>query len=162
MSGRGFSSPLALIVVAVVSFAAVGAALVSQYHFDMQPCPWCTFQRLLFIVTGLLALIGAVLPRGMPQRLASLLAMAAALGGVASALWQHFVAAASDSCNLTLADRVMQELGLFSLAPAVFSPMASCAEAAVDLLGVPYEFYSLALFALCAAICARAAFGSSR
>jgi len=30
----------------------------------------------------------------------------------------------------------------------VFSPRASCADAAVDLLGLPYTFWSLGLFAL--------------
>ena len=161
MNRHGWSSPVLLIVVAAFSFAAVGAALVSQYYFDMQPCPWCTFQRLLFIVTGVLALVAAVMPNVL-QRLLALLAAAAALGGVASALWQHFVAAASDSCNLTFADRVMQDLGLFSLAPAVFSPTASCAEAAVKVLGISYEFFSLALFALAAAICLRAVFRRGR
>ena len=50
--------------------------------------------------------------------------------------------------NLTLADRILESLGLLELAPEVFMPMASCADAAVDLLGVPYAFWSLALFAL--------------
>ena len=30
----------------------------------------------------------------------------------------------------------------------IFQPRASCADAAVKLLGVPYEFWSLALFVL--------------
>ena len=37
-------------------------------------------------------------------------------------------------------------LKLDSLLPDVFSPRASCADAAVNLLGVPYDFWSLALF----------------
>jgi disulfide bond formation protein DsbB len=32
------------------------------------------------------------------------------------------------------------------LLPQVFASYASCAEAKATLLGVPYEFYSLALF----------------
>jgi disulfide bond formation protein DsbB len=74
-----------------------------------------------------------------------------ALAGVAAALWQHFVAAASSSCKRTLADRIVSGLQLDALAPEVFAPRASCAEAAVDLLGLPYEFWSLALFSLLAA-----------
>jgi disulfide bond formation protein DsbB len=66
--------------------------------------------------------------------------------GVAAALWQHFVAAASSSCNLTLADRIVSATLLDELLPGVFQPRASCADAAADLLGVPYEFWSLALF----------------
>jgi disulfide bond formation protein DsbB len=67
---------------------------------------------------------------------------------MAAAVWQHFVAAASASCNLTLADRVMSATGLDNLWPEVFAPYASCAEAAATLLGVPYEFYSFTLFVL--------------
>jgi disulfide bond formation protein DsbB len=155
LSGR--SSAVWLILVAVLCFGAVGAALVSQYYFDMLPCPWCTFQRLIFIVTGLLALVGALMP-ALLQRLLALLATVMAACGIASALWQHFVAAASDSCALTLADRVMQSLGLFRIAPSIFSPQASCADAAVNLLGLPYEFWSLGLFALAGLACARVAF----
>jgi len=134
--------------VAVASFGAVGLALVSQYQWDMPPCPWCTLQRLIFIVIGLLAVLGALL-RPVRRPLAGL-AVLVALSGVAAALWQHFVAAASDSCNLTLADKILNGLGLMELAPAVFIPMASCADAAVNLLGIPYAFWSLALFVLLA------------
>lgn len=150
---RRSGSPRALpLGIAVLCFGAVGAALVSQYRFEMLPCPWCTFQRLLFIVIGLLALVCAVLPRGWPVRIAGGLAVLTAAGGVASALWQHLVAAKSASCAMTFADRVMNALGLFTLSPEVFAPQASCADAAVNLLGLPYEFWSLGLFVVCAAL----------
>jgi disulfide bond formation protein DsbB len=42
----------------------------------------------------------------------------------------------------------MNGLGLDGLMPEVFQARASCADAAVKLLGLPYEFYSLALFVL--------------
>jgi protein dithiol:quinone oxidoreductase len=73
-----------------------------------------------------------------------------AVAGMAAALWQHFVAVASDSCKLTLADRIVSGLRLDSLVPDVFQARASCADGAVKLLGVPYEFWSLALFAMLA------------
>ncbi len=74
--------------------------------------------------------------------------MVLSLAGVAAALWQHFVAATSDSCKLTLAERIISGLGLDGSLPEVFQPRASCADAAAKLLGVPYEFWSLALFVL--------------
>ena len=79
---------------------------------------------------------------------AGLLVLASSLAGIAAALWQHFVAAASDSCNLTLAEKIISGLGLDGSLPEIFQPRASCADAAVRLLGVPYEFWSLALFML--------------
>ena len=41
-----------LALVALACFGGVGLALLSQYRFDMQPCPWCTLQRLIFLVLG--------------------------------------------------------------------------------------------------------------
>ena len=58
------------------------------------------------------------------------------------------MAAASESCNLTLAEKIISGLGLDGSLPEIFQPRASCADAAVKLLGVPYEFWSLALFVL--------------
>ena len=45
-------------------------------------------------------------------------------------------------------DGYVGHVGLDALAPEVFAPRASCADAAVDLLGLPYEFWSLGLFAV--------------
>ena len=146
-----FDRPAAvLLLVASISLAAIAAALVSQHVFDMQPCPWCVLQRAVFAAMALAALagsfIGALLPRLWVH--ASALAATALLAGtgMAAALWQHFVAKSSSSCNLTLADRIVNGLQLDALAPEVFAPRASCADAAVNLLGLPYEFWSLGLF----------------
>jgi len=139
-----------LVVVAIVCLAAVGAALISQHYFDMQPCPWCVLQRVIFVAIAIACLIGAAIP-ARPGRIgAALLVELLALCGIAAALWQHFKAAASASCNLTLADKIITALQLDSLLPDVFAPRASCADAAVSLFGVPYDFWSLALFVLCA------------
>ena len=134
--------------VAVVSIAAVGAALVSQHVFGMEPCPWCVLQRVIFVAIALACVLGLVLRHGFGRVLAALLVLALSLSGVAAALWQHFVAAASASCNLTLADRIVSGIGVDGWMPEVFQARASCADAAVKLLGVPYEFYSLALYAV--------------
>ncbi|HEV8692201.1 MAG TPA: disulfide bond formation protein B [Ideonella sp.] len=150
MQGPGLirrPAPL-LALIALASFGAVGAALVSQYQFDMQPCPWCVLQRLIFVIIGAFALLGLVLPSGGVRRVLAAGGLIFTLCGMAAALWQHFVAAQSASCKLTWADRILQALGLFDLAPEVFAPTASCAEAAVNLLGIPYALWSLALFAL--------------
>ena len=50
-----------LIAVAVLSLAAVGAALISQHTFDMQPCPWCVLQRLIFVAIALVCIVGALI-----------------------------------------------------------------------------------------------------
>jgi len=133
-----------------ICVAAVGAALVSQHVFDMQPCPWCVLLRLVFVAIALVCGIGLLWRGPAGWLLASGTSLLLALSGIAAALWLHFVAAASTSCNLTLADRIIGGLKLDSLWPEVFMPRASCADAAVNLLGVPYEFWSLALFGVLA------------
>jgi disulfide bond formation protein DsbB len=135
-------------LIALLSFGAVGIALYTQHRLDMQPCPWCVLQRLVFVAIGAWALLGALVP-ARSARVVSAIGVSLLAGcGIAAALWQHFVAAASASCNLTFADRVMNATGLNERFPEVFAAYASCADAAVSLAGIPYEFYSLALFVL--------------
>ncbi len=134
--------------VAVASFAAVAAALVSQHAYGMEPCPWCVLQRLIFIAIGVSATLGLAWRSATGRRVAATFGLLLALCGLASALWQQLVAAKSASCNLTLADKIMNATTLNSVWPDVFEARASCADAAVDLLGLPYALWAAALFAL--------------
>lgn len=139
-----------LLAIALCCLSAVAAALVSQHYFDMQPCPWCVLQRAIFLIIAFvcgLALIG----RGWILRLGLYsLAFLLSVSGIASALWQHFGAGDSLSCSLSLAEKIISGLGLDRLAPSVMAPLTSCADGAVNLFGVPYEFWSLALFIIIA------------
>jgi protein dithiol:quinone oxidoreductase len=147
---------------ALLALLAVGLALVTQHGFDIQPCPWCVLQRVEFVAIALAALL-AWLWRGRAGLLASAaLVIALANLGLLSALWQHFVAAASASCNLTLADRIVSGLQLDSLLPAVFAATASCADANALLLGVPYEFWSIAVFVVLGTLAVWAVMRASR
>lgn len=132
-----------LIGIALLSLASVGAALVSQHVYGMEPCPWCILQRVIFLAIALVCLVGFF-----AKRLAGALVLLLALCGVAAALWQHFKAAASSSCAMTVADNIVSAMKLDSLWPDVFLPRANCADAAVALMGVPYEFWALAMFVL--------------
>ena len=142
---RRSAAPL-FALAAVASFAAVAAALVTQHRFGMEPCPWCVLQRLVFVAIGVFAVLGLAWRSPTGGRIAAAFALLLAVAGLGAALWQHFVAARSASCNLTLADRIVNATGLNTLLPDVFEARASCADAAVSLLGVPYEFWSGALF----------------
>jgi disulfide bond formation protein DsbB len=123
-------------------------ALVSQHVFSMQPCPWCVLQRLLFVAIALVSAFGLLRVKGLYRVLIGALLVVLSLLGAAAAAWQHFVAARSTSCNLTLADKIIrQSLRLDQWLPSVFDARASCADAAVSLLGIPYDFWSLGLFA---------------
>ena len=144
------SVPQRLVVMALASVAAVAAALVAQHAFDMQPCPWCILQRVIYLAIALACGVAAAWPARAARIALSGLALLLALLGAASAIYQHVAAAKQASCNLTLADKAITALGLESLLPALFQVTASCADAAVSVLGVPFEYWSLALFALLA------------
>ena len=135
--------------VAISSFGAVAAALVSQHVFAMQPCAWCVLQRLIFVAMGAFALLGLVWRGAAGGRVTGTFALLLALCGVATALWHHLVAAKSASCNLTFADRVVTATQLDRLIPDVFEARASCADA-VSLLGIPYAIWAALMFAVCA------------
>jgi disulfide bond formation protein DsbB len=145
------SRRLAMGLMGLACALSVGAAWVAQHHFNMQPCPWCILQRMLFVVLAALGVLGALLPDA-TRRVMAGLAMPWALSGMAAALWQHFVAAKTASCAMTLADRIIMATTLDQHLPDWFEVRATCADAAVDVLGVPFEFWSLALFALSAGV----------
>ncbi|MBS0595005.1 MAG: disulfide bond formation protein B [Rubrivivax sp.] len=150
-----------LAAIALAAAASVALALVSQHLWDMQPCAWCVLQRLIFVLIALLALLGVVVRVALVRRAASALVALLSLAGVGAALWQNQVAAKSDSCNLTLADRIVSGAQLDARLPEIFQPRASCADAAVQLLGVPYELWSLALYLL-VLFASLAAFGAAK
>lgn len=142
------SRPL-LLLVALFSFGAVGVALVSQYAFDMPPCAWCVMQRLIYLLIGVLALVGACMPgQGSLRRIAAGAAALLGIGGIVAAWYQHSVAALSFSCERTFADTLMVESGLEGNVSWLFGIYASCMDASVSVLGVEYAIWSLALFAL--------------
>lgn len=137
-----------LMAVAFLSLGALGAALVSQHVFDMQPCAWCVLQRVIYIIILVFALLGLVMPLLRKPAL-GLVALTGATG-IGVAYYQVTVASSSLSCDLTLADRIITGNGLDVIAPWLFGVYASCFDAAVDLLGIEYAVWSLLLFAVLA------------
>ena len=145
--------PQVLTAIGVLAFGAVGLAAVAQYAFDMQPCPWCVFQRLVYIVVGVLALLAAALSNT-SRRILIVLACLGALGGIASALWQQIRAVSESSCDLSLAERIISALHLDSLVPQLFVAYASCADAAVSVFHIPFAMWSCAMFVILALLLA--------
>ena len=140
------------VLLVLLPLAAVAAAVVSQHRFGMLPCPWCVLQRIIFVAIAFLALPGLLIRHRVVRSVSAFEVLTLALAGLAAALWQHFVAAGSSSCNLTLADRINTAIGLDALWPEVFAAYASCADAAVKLLGLPYEAWSGVLFIVLGAL----------
>ena len=156
--------PQVLVLVGLLSLGAVALAALAQYAFDMQPCPWCVLQRFIYIVIGVLALLGALLA-DTARRVAIGLALLATLSGIASALWQQLAAVNENSCDLSLAERITVGLHLDRILPQLFIAYASCADAAVSVLGIPFAVWSCAMYVILALLLAwtlRASMKSAR
>ena len=141
--------PQILVIIGLVSLGAVGVAAIAQYAFNMQPCPWCVLQRFIYIVVGVLALLAAALP-GLARRLVIGLAFLGTLSGIASALWQQLHAVNEASCDLSLAERIVSGLQLDRVVPQLFIAYASCGDAAVSILGIPFAVWSCILYVVLA------------
>ena len=63
---RKLSPRLVLVLTGLACGASVGLALLAQYKFGMEPCPWCILQRLIFIVLAMLCPLAAALPAAAP------------------------------------------------------------------------------------------------
>jgi len=135
-----------LLLIAALCFAAVAVALVSQHVFDMPPCAWCVLQRLIYLVIGVVALAGAC--AGAIARACTALCALLGVAGMAAAWYQYDVAAKMFSCDQTFADRFMSGSGLDGAVPWLFGIFATCMDATVEVLGVEYALWSLALFAV--------------
>lgn len=146
------SSTRLLHLIALLCVAAVGAALISQHAFDMPPCAWCVFQRLLFLVIAAVCWAGVLAGRisSLAPRLAGALVAIVAAGGVLAGWYQHTVAAQMFSCDRTFADHFMVNSGLDAGIPWLFGIFATCMDAQVKLFGVEYVFWAIALFVLVA------------
>lgn len=140
-----------LALIAVMSFGAVGIALVSQYVYDMPPCAWCVFQRLIYLILGTVALIGLFGAAGV-SRVCAAVSIPIALGGILAAWYQFSVAAEMESCDQTFADQFMVKSGLDGNFPSLFGIFATCMDAKVAVFGVEYALWSLALFAILAVL----------
>jgi disulfide bond formation protein DsbB len=135
------------LALAMICLVAVSAALAFQHVLGYRPCPFCILQRLIFLAIAALCL-GAASMRSQGLRVAlKALTVLLCVFGVFTALYQNQVAAKAYSCNLSYADKILDALGVEALWPAAFQVTATCAEAAVKMLGVPFEFYALAVFA---------------
>lgn len=152
-----------LVFVALASLLAVGIALVSQHFYDMPPCAYCVFQRVVYVAIAFSAILAWLLRRVRPAQMAfTLLAFLLSLVGIWAAWYQHSVAQHLLSCDMTFADRFMTKSGLDEALPNVFGIFASCMDAAVDVFGVKYEIWSLALFAILGVVSLMALIRQSR
>lgn len=147
---------LAACAAAGVAVLAIG--LFTQHVLGKQPCAWCVLQRLVFLAIVMVCAAGVLARTSRVTVLGcALLADLLALCGAAAAIYQQMVASRSDSCGVSLADRVIMATSLHELAPWMFFADAPCNEANLPFLGLPFALWSLAAFLMLGTAAAGAA-----
>ena len=139
----------------MVSLCLLAAGLALGEWLRLQPCYWCNFQRLLYMVLACIGLCGVLLPG--VARVWSLLAGAAALGGVFAAgkqSWMQYAPQEAIECGFgdpTLIERLVDWLG--SWWPSMFMVTGLCKDKDWIFLGLSLANWSgICFFALLLAV----------
>jgi protein dithiol:quinone oxidoreductase len=137
----------AALALGVFGLVAVGMEL--QALLRLAPCPLCIFQRLLYLVIGLIALAGVLLPGG--RLLWSALIAALAAGGVAVAGYQTWMQAfplLATECGYSdpnAIERLVDWLGMQW--PSLFLATGFCTSREWEFLALSMANWSLLVFA---------------
>ncbi len=82
----------------IVSFAIVALALVIQTQYNLEPCPLCITQRIIFMALGTLFLITAFIPPShLLKKIFTLLLALVGLGGAGVAIRHWYLQANKES-----------------------------------------------------------------
>lgn len=140
-----------LYAVALGAFGLVGAGLVLGEVLQLNPCPLCIFQRVLYLLVGLFALIGALgADRPAVRNGAGGLAVVAALGGLATAgyqTWMQAYPSLAMECGFSdpnLIERLVDWLG--QLWPYMFLATGFCTSKEWVFLGLSMANWSVVCF----------------
>ena len=130
-------------------FGLVAAGMELQNLLSLAPCPLCIFQRLLYMVIGLVALLGVLVPAGRllwSPPIAVLAAGGAAVAGYQSWMqaFPHLATECSYSDPNTI-ERLVDWLGM--LWPSLFLATGFCASRDWEFLGLSMANWSLLVFA---------------
>ena len=140
-------------VLGVGCLALVVGSLILTAWMDLRPCALCIFQRLLFIILGLLALAAAGLEPRRAALVPGLLALSCALDGIgisAYQVWLQLQPSDSASCGggpLGFIDPVVDWLG--ERLPTLFLATGFCDEAGPPILGLSLARWALIGFSAC-------------
>ncbi len=142
----------------VTCFGLVGLALAIQTHYQLNPCPLCISQRIVFMGLGLLFLIGAFIkPATILSKLLALLQVLTAIGGAGVAIRHWWLQAHRDTivadCGVGF-DYMFQNFPLQKALKLVFRGTGDCASIDWTFLGLSIPqmaliaFISIAVYAL--------------
>jgi len=139
---------------AVVSLGLLGAGLTLGEWYRLQPCYWCNFQRLIYMVLAFIGVCGALKPGWFKAW--SVLAVVVAVVGVLSAgkqSWMQFAPEDAIECGFgdpTLVERIVDWLG--NAWPSMFMVTGLCKDKDWVFLGLSLANWSMLCFLLLAAV----------
>lgn len=144
---------LTLAAIAVFCFGLVAGGVMLQLSAGLQPCPLCIFQRYAYLVTGLLAVAGALhgstLLRLRVYSAAVTLASLTGLGIAIRQTWLQHNPPEFSSCGADL-EFMLESFPLTQALPMVFRGTGDCSQVDWTLLGFSIAEWSIACFALVA------------
>jgi disulfide bond formation protein DsbB len=147
---------LALIVAAVV--LAMAGGLFFQHVLQLEPCPLCVLQRVMFIGVGIFAALGLLAKGARGQLVAALLAAVCSLIGAGIAGWHSWILVyppESMSCGRPF-EWFHDDFPLAVWLPKLFAGHGDCLRVDWTFLGLAIPHMSLIAFVLLLAVTALA------
>jgi disulfide bond formation protein DsbB len=127
--------------------AMIGIALYMEFAMNLEPCPLCIMQRIFFIATGLVALVGALHnPARKGVRVYGVISTLTALAGAGFAIrqiyLQHLPKDQVPQCLPSISYMLQADFPLAQVLRVLFSGDGNCAEILwtdpVLHLGIPH------------------------
>ncbi len=132
--------------------AVLGVAIYLQHVHNLDPCPWCVVQRILFVAIGLIALIGAAhRPQGFGVTAYATIIGLLSMAGIGAATYH--IKLQSDpvraaKCAGSLVERLLDQSGLGNLIPVLFQYDGPCTLKPWSMLGLSIPEWSLMAFVM--------------
>lgn len=130
-------------------FGLVAVGLELQGLLHLAPCPFCIFQRLLYMLIGAFALGGLILPRGRPGWCAAIGLLALLGFGIAAyQSWMQAFPELATECGYAdpnLIERIVDMLGMQY--PSLFLATGFCTSREWEMFGLSMANWSVLFFA---------------
>lgn len=150
LSASLFSGRLGYLLGSIASFGLVGLALLIQTQNNLEPCPLCISQRILFMSLGLVFLIATIQnPQGLWRKGYGVLLVLITLGGAGVAIRHWWLQAHRESmvadCGVGF-DYMFDNFPLQKALTLIFRGTGDCAAIDWTFLGLTLPQLSLIAF----------------
>lgn len=135
----------------IASFGLVGLALVIQTKYNLEPCPLCISQRMVFMALGLIFLAAAIQkPAQFGSKIYALLLVLTAIGGAGVAIRHWYLQAHRDTmvadCGVGF-DYMFENFPLQKALTLIFRGTGDCAAIDWTLFGLSLPQLALISYA---------------